>query len=470
MATVVVVACAVLGGSALLLLASGFVPLTGLQRQVEQNLEERLGSGWRVRAAKAGIVRDEDGPILQILDAEFSHQSGLRLRAPRTRIAYNPWSVLRGQFTPTGIDIEGLNLRLRVDESGALTVDAGEDAVRINQPAATPEDFPVAGRALTALALALSPEGPFPDLETVAVAQSRMTLVAPDGTERVGLENVRARVSGPRERRAISISGVSFSGEKRVRLTRTAAADVPPVYRLDIDALRIDDIEALLGGRRNMQTDGFPLTGHLEMTGDDFARLTGRLAVGAGRFAGAGGRSVSIDSAEAVFSGAGSLRDIAIERWELKAGATQLAGAGRFGHTARSWMVEGTAAGALAGEGRDAAQPVTQAELRLEGEGLERLTLSRLSLRGPTLSADARGSLQRNDGKPSFDATITASNSPFRALLAAWPTMLSPMIREMLEFRVRQGQVERLDLAVKMDEAAAEAGRTARPFPTTACG
>ncbi len=85
------------------------------------------------------------------------------------------------------IDIRGVTLRLKVDSNGALILDTGESELSWRTGAA-PDDAlrpeTVVGEALAALGA----DGPLPTLERLALIDSRLQLVAPDGSERAGIE------------------------------------------------------------------------------------------------------------------------------------------------------------------------------------------------------------------------------------------------------------------------------------------
>jgi hypothetical protein len=466
-ATAACVVIGVIGAAVVLLFASGFVPLAGLQRQVESNLANRLGPGWAVTAAKAGIVRDDGRPTLQIVNAEFAHASGLRMRAPETKIRFNPFAVLRGEFSPTGIELVGVSLRLRVDGSGALALDTGESELRLNEAPDRPSDEPLIGRVIGVAAAALSPEGAFPQIESLSLTQSRLTLVAPDGSERIGLQDVAARLEGPAERRSFTIKGASPSGSNEITLTREAAPGREPSVTISTNAFRLDDLEALFVGRGRTMSRGLPLTGQVRLGGPGLNTMAGEIEVGSGVLTAAEGSSGAfrIDGLSVAFTGPSTLESVDFTRLNVRAGATALEGAARLAHQATDWRVGGRWSGRIAGEGADPPQTVTELALDLGGVGAESLHLREARLRGPELDASASGRVARAGDGVEIEADIRSGRSPFRAVLTAWPAIASPMVRELLVSRVRSGIVEQFSLALRMDAAAIAAARSGEAIP-----
>jgi hypothetical protein len=219
----------VLAAAAGALFVSGVVPLTGLQHYVAADLQKRLGDGWTVFTSKAAIVRRDGHAALEIQNAEFRHSSGLRIKAPDAHVRYNPWSLLRGGVDISSVDIHGVNLRLQVDASGALTLDAGEGALPLAKAAVpqTPEqaNLGVIEQAGGIIGTLLEKDGILPGLDRIALTGARLILVAPDGRERVGLENVAIHLDRTADGRALRLSGQSQSGPKDIIFSRKPHGD-----------------------------------------------------------------------------------------------------------------------------------------------------------------------------------------------------------------------------------------------------
>ncbi len=474
-AGVVTAACiivGVLGIAVASLFVSGVVPLTGLQRHVAADLQKRLGPGWDVVASKAAIVRVDGAPVLQIKDVQFDHSSGLRLRAPEADVKYDPWSIMRGDVRVRSIDIHRVNLRLKVDAGGAITLETGDGAVAI--PAAT-VDAPqsLVEQAADLLASVLDNDSLMPGLDRFSITDSRLVLAAPDGTERVGLENVALRLSRDGAARTLRLTGNSPTGPKDILISRRLNSEGEKQIDVAINAFRIDSVEKLLMGPSSRLTDGFPMQGHLVVTGAPGGprRLTGSVAVGPGRIHSpdAGGPSVVIEAMTAAFDGDAALSRIDLEDAQLRSGATSLNLVASLDRTQQQdWTLSASANGQLAGAANDPVQRLTDAALRIEGTGMQRADVKALTLTGPNLDVNATGLAAMTTDGPEVSIRLNGRKSQARSLLAAWPSLISPIIRNLLIERVEGGEVETLQLRLDFNAAALRAARGGDPTPDEA--
>lgn len=457
----------VLGIAALLLFASGFVPLSGLQGYVAADLQQRLGPGWTVQTRKAGIVREDGSPQLLIQDVDFRHVSGVRLRAPEAIVRYNHWSVLTGQLALRSIAIQGVTLRLQVDSDGALVLDTGESRFAWRQGDAPQDSL----RSETVLGEALSmltSDGPLPSLEELVLRDSRLQLVAPDGTERIGLEKAQISIRQNEGGRTYRFRGVTDSGLKDIEIIHRRASEGSGAVDLIVHAFQLDDLERLMVGRTVSVLKGFPLAGTLRARGQRLDEITGEIRLGAGRIAlpDRAMQPVAVDRIEATIKADRMGRAVELVTGTLASGATQLDLTGRlaFGEGA-AWTLDGEARGAIEGEGRDQPQALALGRARLEGSGVSAVRLRSIELQGPRLAVTGAAAIEQTSAGPTLSATLSARQSSVRAMLAGWPRLISPFIREMIAERVETGEVESLNLAVNMPAEAFGAARRGEVIP-----
>ncbi len=468
-ATVVSVVGFVLAAAVGALFISGVVPLAGLQHHVASDLQRRLGADWSVTAAKAAIVRSEGQALLQIRNAEFVHASGLRLRTPDTDIRYDPWSLLGGSLRIRSIDLHGVNLRLKVDSTGALTLDTGDTPLPLN--AADPATMlsPVEQAAVTLGAL-LDNDSVLPGLDSVALTGSTLTLVAPDGTERIGLQNVAIHLDREPDGRTLRLRGAAPSGAKDIVVS--SVADGQGGRRLDvmIHAFQIDSAERLYAGPGSAILTGFPLSGRISLVpaAGQPARIEGTIRVGAGTIASPdGGKdTIGLEELTADFKGDAALQHIEITQLKARRGETRLAMSGLFERDRNDlWQIRGEASGQIAGEGKDPVQPLTRATIALEGSALNVAVLTALDLQGPGLSVQGNGRVERTSDGPTLVSRLTAKDSQVRGLMAVWPTPISPIVRQLLVERLEAGTVDSLTLVTDMTADAVRATRAGDPTP-----
>jgi hypothetical protein len=451
------------------LFVSGFVPLTGLQHYVAGDLQKRLGAGWTVTAGKAAIVRTDGHAALQIRNAEFVHVSGLGLRAPDADIRYDPLSLLGGSLRVSSIDIHGVNLRLQVDRNGALSLDTGSGKVAFEKPAdaAAPS---VIEQVAAAIGTLLDDDALFQGLDRVALTGAQLTLVAPDGQERVALDRTSVMLSRAATGRELRLTGRSVSGEKDVVIT--SARDDAGRQRLGvkINSFRLDSLERLFVGNDAALLSGFPVTGTLTFGAgpDGRNRATGSFAVGAGRAKvpdGADG-SVAVDSFAVSLDADATLRRVNLPVIEIASGATKLTMAGVFERLeGPRWTLSGTASGSLAGEGADPVHALSRGAMQIEGNGLEQATLTSMTVEGPLMSIKGSGRAAQTADGPEVYVRLQSTNSQVRSVLAAWPSMISPIIRKLLVERIEAGLLETMDLALDMNPDALRAAQAGDPSP-----
>ncbi len=463
---------AVLGVAVASLFVSGVIPLTGLQHFVAADLQKRLGAGWVVTASKAAILRVDGIPVLQIKDAQFDHSSGLRLRAPEADVKYDPWSILSGDVRVRSIDIHRVNLRLKVNEGGALTLETGDSTVAI-PPAGTDVPQSMVEQAADILSGLLDNDSLMPGLDRFSLTESRLILAAPDGSERVGLENVAVRLSRTASGRTLRVTGNSPTGQNDVLVSSRQLEGGEKRIDVALNAFRLDSIERLLLGPASLLTDGFPMQGAMVLSGSAGAarRLTGSVVIGAGRVRSpeTGGPAISLDSITAGFESDALLTRVEVKDVMIKSGLTSLRLDASLDRSAPGgWALSGSANGQVAGNGIDPVQTLSDARLRIEGTGLGKAELKSLTITGPDMNLSASGRTAMTPDGPEVALRLNALKSQARAVLAVWPTMVSPIIRSLLVERVEAGEIETLALALDFNAAAFRAARTGDPTPDDA--
>ena len=470
--TAALIIISVLGVAVASLFVSGVVPLAGLQHYVAADLQKRLGEGWVVSASKAAILRIDGTPVLQIKDAQFDHSSGLRLRAPEADVKYDPWSIMRGSVRVRSIDIHRVNLRLKVDVGGALTLETGDSTVAL-PPAGTETPQSMVEQAADILSGFLDNDSLMPGLDRFSLTESRLILAAPDGTERIGLENVSVRLSRTAAGRSLQVTGNSPTGPKDILVSSRQPEGGEKRIDVAINAFRLDSFERLLMGPSSLLTDGFPLQGNLVLSGSAGAarRLTGSVVIGAGRVRSPepGSPALALDSITAGFDSDASLSRINVRDIQIKSGLTDLRLEASLDRgSSQTWSLSGSANGQLAGVGTDPVQTLTDARLRVEGTGFDKANLASFTMSGPEMGLSGSGRVAMTAEGPEIALRLDARNSQVRAVLSAWPTIVSPVIRTLLVERVEAGEIESLALTLDFNAAAFRAARIGDPTPDEA--
>jgi hypothetical protein len=455
------------------LFVSGVVPLAGLQHYVASDLQKRMGPGWTVFAGKAAIVRADGHAALQIRNATFQHVSGLSLKAPDADVRYDPWSLMTGAVRISSIDLHGINLKVLVGQDGALLLDTGESRLSLPEPEgeespAKPAASPL-HRTARALAGLLDEGGILPGLDRIALTGAKLTLAAPDGDERVGFDDVSIHLDQIEGGRSLHVRGRAPSGVQDVVLTSRLIAGARR-FDLALNALRLDTLERLFIGPKAPLLDGFIVTGHvgIDKAGTAEAAIAGRVRIGSGSvlIPDNPDARIKLDRIEGRFEADGELTRIAISELTGESGKSALAMRGLLERAAgNSWTLAGTATGQMAGEHGEAPQQISGAVLSARGSGLNEAQVTSLTVDGPGLAVKSSARFARGADGPEVALNLSTQNSQGRALLAAWPTYVSPMIRRLMAERVEAGLVENLDLKLAMNAEAFDLARRGEPIP-----
>ena len=456
----VTVAVLTLAGAVATLFVTGLVPLSGLEGRIAGAIEERLGSGWTVEAAAAELGRIDGHAQLRVRQVSFRHSSGATVRAPEAILGYEPLALLMGQIKLVSVDLRGVNVRLGVNKDGALVVNA-DSAPAESPPAATLPDT-AQWNAFTgimgAVATLAQGDGFLGSLETAGMNGARLSLVDPDGRQKAGFEDVEIKLTRAGEGKTrLAIKGRTGSRWKEATVDLSRAAD--GTQRADIDIIRFEPAEvvALALGTGGITLDGLPLKGRAALTQapDGKKTITAEIDVlpGTIHFPDSPLGTVHVDSAHVEVASTDDLGALEMRVGEFHAGATRLKGTGSLRQEDGAWRLKFDAGGQVAGIEGDPAIAVDKvtADLLLDPRSNE-ARIDAVSVRGPNVSADIKGRIQKTGPSPTQRLSVKATDSDVRAVLALWPRWTSPEVHTALSRQFVAGRVG--NLAVELDLSA----------------
>ena len=132
-------------GLVVVALAFGRVSLDPFKPFLVSSLQQRLGPGYTLAVEGIGIERQDRGLALAVNGLTLNRADGHRvLSAPKADLIFDPLSLLAGQIRPSRVDIDGLNVELRVLEDGALDLTAAGEPAAPSAAAPGPEAAPSA--------------------------------------------------------------------------------------------------------------------------------------------------------------------------------------------------------------------------------------------------------------------------------------------------------------------------------------
>ncbi|CAH1680598.1 Large exoproteins involved in heme utilization or adhesion [Hyphomicrobiales bacterium] len=462
------VAILVLAGAAITLLVTGIIPLSGLEGRISTAIEERLGPGWTVDAAAAELSRTDGHSQLRVRQVTFRHTSGAVIRAPEAVLGYEPMALLKGDIRLVSIDLRGVNVRLGVNKDGALVVNA--DSAPAEAPP-TPT-LPDAGQwnAFTGIMGAISMlargDGLLGSLETAGINGARLSLVDPDGRQKAGLEDVDIRLTRAGEHGTrLTMKGRTGQRWKDIAVDMSTEAD--GTQRADIDILRFEPAEIVaLALGTGLSLEGLPLQGKatLRQTPDGRRSITAQLGVEAGRirFPDSPLPPLAVDSVRLQLASGADLTQLDIQKFEFKAGATQLAATGSLRADNGAWQLAIDAGGQLAGlDATDVPVRIDSLKAALKIDPVNgAVAIEQAAIRGPAATVDMTALVQKQGESPLQRFSIKAANSDVRALLAIWPEFTSTDVHQTLHRQLAAGRMKAL--TVDLDLPAEDHARLVR--------
>ena len=148
LAAISVVALAVSG-----LAAAGFVylehrldqgplELATVGKHVAAELSARAGRGYRVSIGRTFLAKERGRPSISVSDFALHGENGETiLSAPKAIVSLDWLALATGKIRPRRLAVAGLDLRVKVEADGGLSVSAGRSRIRLTGallPTATP--------------------------------------------------------------------------------------------------------------------------------------------------------------------------------------------------------------------------------------------------------------------------------------------------------------------------------------------
>ncbi len=460
-AFVVVLAIAVTGvGFAYL--RQGPLSLESLQPAIAASLQSRMSPGYRVELGPTAISRGPFG-----LGIGFRHlairdpQGRLVVNAPGGRIGLDALALLGLQVKVRRLQLEGLQLALRVAANGALSLSAGaEDAAPISLgpspggPAAS--NF---GAVVASLAEAMA--GVDQPLDHVGVVDARLTVLTAGRAQPAVYDSLRLTFDRSGATASASLAAHGPSGDWSV----SARAEAGPQRKLTFKAeqLSVDDFLRLDPQPQRFTFDS-PVSLEFAAAASPQGALTaldGSFSVGAGKFDPHdpdGAPPIAIDEATGKLSLDAQGR-YALDSVEILAGATHV----RFG----GWLAPPLAsdplwrlhlhsqdilfAGAQPG---DPAAKLDNVDLDAHfDKAASTLETDAFTLRGPQLSGELAARFHISPEGPELKLDINGAGSLMQAL-RLWPSFINPDARKWCEENVKGGELASGSLKIDWNAAA----------------
>ena len=443
-------------------LRQGPISLEKLQPAIAASLQSRLMPGYKVELGPTAISRGPFGLGIGFLGLTIRDPQGrLLVKAPGGRIGLDAFALLAMQVKVRRLELDGLQLALRVGANGEVSLSAGAENAAPIPLGPTPAGPGAAGLGAIVAALAEAMAGVDQPLDHVAIVDGRLTALTAGRPEPAVYDGLHLTFDRSGSTAAASLAAHGPSGDWSVSARAEAGAERKLTVRAE--QLAVDDFLRLDPHPPTFSFDS-PISFQFAAVASPRGAITaldGSFTFGAGQFDPHdpdGAQPIAIDEA----TGKVSLDDhgrYALDKIEVLAGATHV----RFG----GWVAAPLAADPqwrLHLHGDDilfaAARPDDPAA-KLDNVDLDAhfdpasqtFATDKFTARGPQLSGEFGAALHLTPAGPELKLDLNGAGSMMQAL-RLWPTFINPDARKWCVENVKAGELASGSLKVDWDAAA----------------
>lgn len=473
-------------------LSAGPLHYEGLPERVAEAIATRIGPGWKVALRDTAIELDEGSLVLRATGLDIRDPQGaLVVRTPLAIVSLDTFSLLSASFQPKSIEFRDLQLRVTLNPDGSLSLAPpveGEGAVPATAARAAGAagahgassdpalPSPISAAIGSLFDLVLEPTGVVGAIDRARVTNSRLTLVDQDGQERVSFDRVDAgfeRTSSSERRFDMRLDGPRGSW----RLGGTVRPEGPNGKAGVITATDMPVLDLLLlsGLSSVPATTDLKLSGRAEasLVAGKLSRFEARVEAGPGTVE-VNDKDVSpirVDTASAEASWDEPRRTLALTAVTFKGGETRLQLQGELVDPPglHDWRLTLSGRDGLLSPPSEGEQPVKldtiDATLAARDGGV---AVERLVLTGPTVKAEASGSLGAPSDQRGLSVRASGTATSVRTALRLWPESVAPPVRGYMLANLRDGVVDTINIAVNMSATELETAVGGGPVPDAA--
>ena len=432
--------------------------------QIQTSLQERVGDRYAIALGPTYLMHNSWGVGLGFKGFTVRDAAGRTvLSAPSGKLGLNPFTLPFLDVRVSRLELDGLDMRLRVAADGALSLAVASDS------GATP--IPLAG--------ATSTDGNGPGLAAFVRAAAETMAGATQALDRLTLANGHFEIDNEATQRSVIYKdfAITFdhSGSRayaRISATGPAGPWTIAAQASDMGApslsvqghdLSLADLQAFDKAPPPLTAEG-PIAFKLdaELTPESALRaFTSRFTVGAGRVRINNPDAVPffIDEASGAMAWDEHARRFRVDRFQVLAGLTHIEARGWIAppaDAAKVWNAHLESRGAQFGPERPGANPVALQSIVFDARFLEttsRFVIDGLTARGPTVDVAIKAETAPDGKGSSLKLNIDAGPSATSDLIRLWPQFINPDVREWCAQNLHGG---RLQGSLKADWSAAD--------------
>ena len=460
-----VAALFIVGGLALAsLLARGPLRLVGMHDQIQTSLQERVGDRYAIVLGPTYLMHNSWGVGLGFKGLTVRDAAGRTvLAAPSGKLGLDPFAAAMLDVRVRRLELDGLDLRLRVAAGGALSLAVANDsgATPIPLPSPVPAGAGGTGLAVLVGAAIEAMAGATQALDRLTLANGHFE-IENEATQRSVIYKDFAVVfdhSGSSARASLSATGPAGPWT----ISAQAAGGDARTLSIQAHDLSLADLQAFDKKPPSLTAEG-PVAIKLdaELAPNSTLRaFSGQFTIGAGRVRINNPDAVPffIDEATGAVSWDEDARHYRVDRLQVLAGLTHVDAQGWVApptDTARLWTTHLESHNAQLGPERLGANPVALESMVADARFLEttsQFILDGFTARGPTVDVAVKAETAPDGEGSSLKLSIDAGPSATSDLVRLWPQFINPDVRQWCAENLHGG---RLQGSLKADWTAAD--------------
>ena len=421
--------------------------------QIQASLQERVGDRYAIILGPTYLMHDSWGVGLGFKGLTVRDAAGRTvLSAPSGKLGLDLFAAALLDVRVRRLELDGLDLRLRVAADGALSLAVASDS------GATP--IPLPGP--------ISPGGTAPGLATMVRAAAESMAGAAQALDRLTLANGHFEIQNDATQRSVvykDFSVVFDHSGSRAHATISATGPAGPwtiaAQASDGDAptlaiqahdLSLADLQAFDKGPPPLTAEGpIALKLDAEVTPESALRtFAGRFTVGAGRVRmnNPDAAPFFIDEASGAIAWDEDAKRFRVDRLQVLAGLTHVEMQGWMAppaDAARIWSARLESRAAQFAPERTGANPVVLESMAFDARFLETTShfiIDGLTARGPTVDVAVKAETEPDGEGFSLKLAIDAGSSATSDLIRLWPQFINPDVRDWCAENLHGGRLQ----------------------------
>jgi hypothetical protein len=463
------------------LLASGPIDVEGLNPRIVQSLEERLGARFAVAIGPTYVMRMDGGVALGFGGITIRDRSGRAvLSAPGGRVGLDALSLLTFQIKVRRLELDGLDLRLRLRPDGALSIAAAgdSDAATVELPAPAASESASAGAApdfgLVAFRIIDAMTGASQSLDRVGLTRGHLEVENEALGKKTVYDDLLLSFDKNADTAAIHASARGSAG--RWSIDATARGGDARMVSLSARDLSLDDMLLIHAGHPPFDAD-MPISFKVDarLSADSAIQaLQGRFALGAGYFKldDPDHEPFLIDEATGEITWDAAANRYRFKDLQLLSGATHILGAAWLAPPTQgqaAWVSHFESDDTVFGPERPGEKPIVLDKTTLDARYLpreSRFVLDRLSVHGPNVNGAASGETAAVAQGTTLKMNLQVGPSAIVDVLRLWPSFINADARNWCLQHIHGGQVVAGSMSVDWDAAAFDLAAHKRAVPS----